>query len=44
MENQESPLRVTYDRGKVFLLLSDEEEDNGSWQLVSADILDLGLS
>lgn len=34
MENQETPLRMIYDHGKVFLLLSKEEEDNGSWQLL----------
>lgn len=33
MENQESPVRMMYDRGKVFLLLSKAGEDNGSWQL-----------
>lgn len=34
MDKQESPLRMIYDRGKVFLLLSKQGEDNGSWQLL----------
>lgn len=34
MENQEPPLGMIYNCGKVFLLLSKEGEDNGSWQLL----------